>query len=429
MLHIHSLASAKKTARTLEKALTKAGVSLQHGKALDLLAAMCGHLDWNSFTTSMTPQALNQQLFDFELAHLQDSVDDTYGSECMVVAQTGFQLRYAADTKMCEYVRVCDPLGRELMYWDSAEWAQDPQLVMGAVLGALVRGNAAPAPRKTDAESPSKSSALAASSALPVVTDIDFMKTHAVIFADRCHHIVWRQESVLALLAEPTSAEFAENQDMPALDLQYEDEGRLYADTLTLADLAGLVWNPKEQSFFNALGHEYRFIFEMTAQDWFAKFPPQRPEAAAALQGTPRDVAQSKALVDPELPLQLYELIGEYAHTQAGQALPVKARVAGRTEREAREMAHSIWQNSPLQLRITSLKWVSPEVAGPFAVYTDGGHYDSVAYLSKAFDLAEVLAPVANDEVTIEDKDNNCLWRIIVQATDDQNGEGTASVR
>lgn len=34
------------------------------------------------------------------------------------------------------YVRFCDPNGAELLYWDSEEWRENPEGVMGAVLGA-----------------------------------------------------------------------------------------------------------------------------------------------------------------------------------------------------------------------------------------------------------------------------------------------------
>lgn len=34
------------------------------------------------------------------------------------------------------YVRVCGPNGEEIAYWVHDEWAEDPQLVMGAILGA-----------------------------------------------------------------------------------------------------------------------------------------------------------------------------------------------------------------------------------------------------------------------------------------------------
>jgi len=40
------------------------------------------------------------------------------------------------------YVRVCTPDGSEIGYWDSAEWQEEPELVMGAILGAARRGAA-----------------------------------------------------------------------------------------------------------------------------------------------------------------------------------------------------------------------------------------------------------------------------------------------
>lgn len=35
-----------------------------------------------------------------------------------------------------EYVRLCDPDGEEILYWDQEEWANDPALVMGAIMNA-----------------------------------------------------------------------------------------------------------------------------------------------------------------------------------------------------------------------------------------------------------------------------------------------------
>lgn len=37
-------------------------------------------------------------------------------------------------------VKLCDPNGNELMYWDSDEWRDDPELVMGAIFVAAVTG-------------------------------------------------------------------------------------------------------------------------------------------------------------------------------------------------------------------------------------------------------------------------------------------------
>jgi hypothetical protein len=38
------------------------------------------------------------------------------------------------------YVRVVDMKGRERLYWESTEWADDPELVMGAIFGVLFNG-------------------------------------------------------------------------------------------------------------------------------------------------------------------------------------------------------------------------------------------------------------------------------------------------
>lgn len=35
------------------------------------------------------------------------------------------------------YVRVCDPEGREVAYWNYEEWRDEPEFVMGAIVGAL----------------------------------------------------------------------------------------------------------------------------------------------------------------------------------------------------------------------------------------------------------------------------------------------------
>lgn len=32
-----------------------------------------------------------------------------------------------------DHVRICDPNGNEILYWDSNEWAEDPVSVMGAI--------------------------------------------------------------------------------------------------------------------------------------------------------------------------------------------------------------------------------------------------------------------------------------------------------
>lgn len=35
-----------------------------------------------------------------------------------------------------EWVRLCDPKGKELLYWHNDEWKEDPILVVGAIINA-----------------------------------------------------------------------------------------------------------------------------------------------------------------------------------------------------------------------------------------------------------------------------------------------------
>jgi hypothetical protein len=58
--------------------------------------------------------------------------------ECVVELPTGCELRTPAHPEPCEYVRIVDPMAGEVAYWDCAEWQEDPQGVMGAIVGAMV---------------------------------------------------------------------------------------------------------------------------------------------------------------------------------------------------------------------------------------------------------------------------------------------------
>lgn len=51
----------------------------------------------------------------------------------------GFTLRSGGEVFTSgEYVRLCDPDGCELLYWDKEEWATDPALVVGAIINAAI---------------------------------------------------------------------------------------------------------------------------------------------------------------------------------------------------------------------------------------------------------------------------------------------------
>lgn len=72
-----------------------------------------------------------------EDAHAEDAAGLEYGEEFVIPLSNGREIRtdtYENSGAGSSYVRVVEN-GRELAYWNYEEWAQDPQLVMGAFLG------------------------------------------------------------------------------------------------------------------------------------------------------------------------------------------------------------------------------------------------------------------------------------------------------
>jgi len=60
-----------------------------------------------------------------------------YSPEHIVRLETGCEIRCPAHPAPCSYVRIVDPVVGEVVYWDSAEWQEDPEGVMGAIMGAI----------------------------------------------------------------------------------------------------------------------------------------------------------------------------------------------------------------------------------------------------------------------------------------------------
>jgi len=58
-------------------------------------------------------------------------------NETKIPLETGAELRCPSYPEPCAYVRIVDPIVGEVAYWDSQEWAEDPEGVMGAILGAM----------------------------------------------------------------------------------------------------------------------------------------------------------------------------------------------------------------------------------------------------------------------------------------------------
>jgi hypothetical protein len=63
---------------------------------------------------------------------------EAWGTEIVLVQGNAMQLRAdGEDPAGTSYVRVCDPAGAEVMYWNEDEWREEPAQVMGAIIGCL----------------------------------------------------------------------------------------------------------------------------------------------------------------------------------------------------------------------------------------------------------------------------------------------------
>lgn len=245
MLNIFSKKQATQSARALEKFFAKHGIELNHSRALEALAVLAGKEDWNSLAYAMSEEGVNASLQAFEVVHLRNSADNDYGQECAIVTHTGFQLRYSADEDTPSYVRVTDPLGREIAYWISDELQEDPELVMGAILGALARGKPIVIDGKTQRQVQK-----------PVTfQDVPWDSVQDLLYNGKPYFLNWANYDRLKAIAE-----VPEGEDGLICFGALDKHGFTVEFELTAEDLRGLRWNPSTQDFQDEEGNTFVFL-------------------------------------------------------------------------------------------------------------------------------------------------------------------------
>lgn len=140
---------AKSKAATLHKFLAERGVNIPSSDMLNAVARMAGFEDWNAMATQFKERQVDAQLLPSELAHAKDSQEcelrneesggPFFGPECQIQVASGFWLLLPGYPAEVDYVRVCDPLGREVAYWSIDEVTEDASTVIAAIAGALNR--------------------------------------------------------------------------------------------------------------------------------------------------------------------------------------------------------------------------------------------------------------------------------------------------
>lgn len=110
--------------------------------ALEILSALYGHKNYNLLANYIKPETAFKELSDFEKPHAENAPNDSeYDNECVIVFLGGRKLKSPAYPEECSYVRVTDRADHEIAYWTSNEWQEDPEIVMGALLGSLKGSN------------------------------------------------------------------------------------------------------------------------------------------------------------------------------------------------------------------------------------------------------------------------------------------------
>lgn len=263
MSQMKNAKSAKKSARALEKFLAKVGVKLSHGQALEAIASLSGFKDWNSMAHATSQEALDAQLDDFELRHIKDNQYDDYGLEHATVAHTGFELRYSSEGEVVDYIRVCDPLGREIGYWTAEEWQEDPQVVMTAILCAVTRNR--PELRGHSLQEESLQHIESSSNVVEEVRiqDVPFESVSNMLLNGAPYAIRYYNSELLAKLNEPAGDEDVEDDyHHTVLELGRFENGLEWGESVSLSVLRTLYWDATHECFKSPTGDEYVFFVE-----------------------------------------------------------------------------------------------------------------------------------------------------------------------
>lgn len=257
----------KATARAITRQLRSSGTSMSLGQVLDALSRVRGFTDWNAYSASLSQEGIDAILDDFELAHAHDAADADlradetgeggYGPESVIQVHTGFFLKTPMHPDECDYVRVCDPLGREIAYWTADEWKEQPEEVMGAIIGAVTRGQGL-----TGKLCLAQEAVESVKKPAPSIADVDFFDVSRVVLNSQSFKVDWLEESALGFVGFKDAPDYEEWEATTALALIYEEEGLVTEVHLTVSELNAMQWNADKRCFVDENGDSFYFYFE-----------------------------------------------------------------------------------------------------------------------------------------------------------------------
>lgn len=278
MLNIFNAKQAKQAARSLERFLAAKGHDIKLGVALEALGQMSGNKNWAALASGLTEETVNRELSQVEQDHLLNAgdadirSDETgaggYGEESALIVHTGFQLRYPAyreGRELLDYVRVCDPLGREIGYWISDEWSEDPELVMGAIFGALGRGRTIEFDNKKNVTADSSVAQAAKCMFQPSICDVPWDSVTAVLINEEHFYLRTVENDQPALLSTSPAQgddECLQGPDINiSLGIGWDDDGIIREQCVSAETLRSLKWDAAIKVFVDPVTlHHYKFI-------------------------------------------------------------------------------------------------------------------------------------------------------------------------
>jgi hypothetical protein len=280
MFIIENEVKAKKSARALEKFLAKQGVTVVHGHALNAIAAIAGHIDWNSFHASLAPVAsvpvCSPSITDVDFHRLSEvhAFGSAYDIEVLdaynaVLPWLG-KWHSADNPYLGRNVKVLrlesqneEVYGSESMTVEELldfSWDRTMQHFVNSDKQQFIFRELTP----YSFDEPVASSG-AAASAVPTafsILDVDFTQVTGLSRGEDSYWVDARAYAeALAWVPDWSNPANTNDADVPVLDLTYlDDSGFLTNVDLAADELLALSWNEKLHAFVNLTGVVYRFV-------------------------------------------------------------------------------------------------------------------------------------------------------------------------
>lgn len=247
----------KNAAKVIAKAVSQyTGNKFALGRAQEISARIHGFKDYASALQWFSRKGAFAAMLDVERTHAQGAQDCEYENEFILRTGSGRAIHAPAYPEECSYVRVVDHAGNEIAYWVSAEWAESPEEVMGALLGALKGGGRTDFPFLNPMMEDLPLKDIEPKKLCDLV---DFKQLTSVRINDDLYDVTdvserWQQ--VWAAEGDPQRLIDTE----VVIWWKANDSAFFFSQTFTAGDLRNIIWDPERETFILKDGNDEDLI-------------------------------------------------------------------------------------------------------------------------------------------------------------------------